>query len=207
MIKLGCFHEERNIRCGEDELCCSIAEVLVDKTGKGFRVYQRTVAGGAGQFKKKIPAMNQVASNVMPVLMVADADQAPSPAEQIRMWLPAKPSDRLCLRLAVREAEAWVLADNVGFSEFAMVSKDIFPISPENELDPKGKLLSIIRRSKRRELREEMLPAKGSMSVIGLGYNIHIVDFVKNYWNIDRATARSPSLGKAFLRLNSMLAK
>jgi len=192
---------------GEDELCCSLAEELVRKSDKGFLVHQRMVMGGASKFKAKISTMNQVAANVMPVLMIADADQAPCASLQMKLWSPEHPSDNFCMRLAVREAEAWVLADDMGFSNFAQVSKDIIPMSPESEVDPKRKLLSIVKRSKRRDLREEMLPTKGSMSVIGLGYNIHIVDFVRNHWNIKRACSRSPSLEKAVFRLDTMLSK
>ncbi|WP_081051486.1 hypothetical protein [Burkholderia diffusa] len=190
---------------GEDELCCAIADALIAHSGIAVEVEQRIVAGGAGPFKQRIPAMNNVANNVMPVLMIADADQAPCVVTQRNSWLPRHVSPRLSMRLAVREAEAWVLADHVGFSQFATVSKDLFPAQPEGELDPKQTLLSIVRRSRRRELRDEMLPGKGATSPVGLGYNIHMTDFVKNYWDIARATDRAPSLARAIPRVVSLL--
>ncbi|RQT71924.1 hypothetical protein DF029_14060 [Burkholderia cepacia] len=190
---------------GEDALCCSIADALIVHSGIAVEVEQRIVAGGAGPFRQRIPAMNNVANNVMPVIMVADADQAPCVVTQRNSWLPQNVSPRLSMRLAVREAEAWVLADHVGFAQFVTVSKDLFPAQPENELDPKQTLLAIVKRSRRRELREEMLPGKGATSPVGLGYNIHMTDFVKNYWDIGRATERAPSLARAVPRILALL--
>ncbi|MDR5760892.1 hypothetical protein QCE88_28300 [Caballeronia sp. LZ035] len=128
--------------------------------------------------------MNEVARNVMPVLMVADADQAPCVVAQRNAWLPPNASNRLSMRLAVKEAEAWVLADHIGFSRFAAVSKDLFPALPETDVDPKQRLLSLVKKSKRRELRDEMLPGKGATSPVGLGYNVHMTDFVRNHWSV-----------------------
>ncbi|WP_420212498.1 hypothetical protein ACN8ZM_23245 [Burkholderia aenigmatica] len=190
---------------GEDELCCAIAEALIAHSGIATDVQQRIVTGGAAPFRQKIPSMNNVAKKVMPVLMVADADQAPCVVTQRNSWLPADVSHRLSMRLAVKEAEAWVLADHVGFSNFAIVSKDLFPAQPEILPDPKQALLALVKKSKRRELRDEMLPGKGATSPVGLGYNIHMTDFVKNHWNIGRAVNRAPSLARAIPRVTSLL--
>lgn len=149
--------------------------------------------------------MNNVANNVMPVLMVADADQAPCVVTQRNAWLPPNASQRLSMRLAVKEAEAWVLADHIGFSKFAIVSKDLFPAKPEEVLDPKQALLAIVKKSKRRELRDEMLPGKGATSPVGLGYNIHMTEFVAEHWDIARAVDRAPSLARAIPRVIAML--
>lgn len=186
---------------GEDELCCAIADALIAHTGVAPSIQQRIVAGGAAPFRSRIPAMNNVARNVMPVLMIADADQAPCVVTQRNSWLPPNVSHRLSMRLAVKEAEAWILADHIGFSRFAVVSKDLFPAQPETENDPKQTLLALVKRSKRRELRDEMLPGKGATSPVGLGYNIHMTDFVKNHWNVNRAIDRAPSLARAIPRV------
>jgi hypothetical protein len=190
---------------GEDELCCVLAEALLSYVGLPFEVKQRLVSGGESKFRQKIPAMNNVAENVMPVLMIADADQAACVVEQRNSWLPSNPSARLAMRLAVREAEAWVLADHIGLSTFANVSKDIFPAQPEQEIDPKQTLLGIIKKCKRRDLRDEMLPQKGATSPVGLGYNIHMRDFVEKCWSAERAAWRAPSLARAIPRIESLL--
>ncbi|MDR5782626.1 hypothetical protein QCE63_24785 [Caballeronia sp. LZ065] len=190
---------------GEDELCCALADALIAQSGITSRVQQRIIAGGAAPFRKKISAMNEVARNVMPVLMVADGDQARCVVTQRNAWLPPDVSDRLSMRLAVKEAEAWVLADHIGFSKFAVVSKDLFPAQPETDADPKQRLLSLVKKSKRRELRDEMLPGKGATSPVGLGYNVHMTDFVRNHWSVGRAVARAPSLARAVPRVAALL--
>ena len=191
---------------GEDELCCSIAEILLEHSGVATMVHQRLNTKGADPFKKKIAAMNNVATNVMPVLMIADADQAACVVAQRNAWVPRYISDRLCMRLAVKEAEAWALADHVGFAKFAELSADLLPARPETEDDPKRSLLALIQKSRRRVLRDEMLPEKGASSPVGLGYNIHMTDFIKNYWDVDRAAERAPSLARAIPRVASILA-
>jgi hypothetical protein len=191
---------------GEDQLCCSMAEALVAHAGVPVEI-RPLITGGADPFRRKIPAMNKVADSVMPVLMVADGDQAACVVEQLNQWLPRNVSNRLLVRLAVREAEAWALADHVGFADFAQVSKDVVPPNPESEFDAKQALLSVIKRSRRRELRVEMLPSKGATSPVGLGYNVHMADFVKNHWSVDRAKERSPSLARTIPRIAELLGR
>lgn len=190
---------------GEDDLCAALARSLVVQSGKPARIEQCEVAGGFGPFQARVEVMNKVAQRVMPVLMIADADQAACPVTQVKEWLPQRHSDRLALRLAVREAEAWALADHEGFAEFAQLSAAKLPPAPETLQNPKQVLLKLIERCKRRELREEMLPGKRDRSPVGLGYNIHLKDFVSHYWQAERAALRAPSLARAIPRIAALL--
>ncbi|WP_373981072.1 hypothetical protein LN047_02205 [Achromobacter sp. JD417] len=191
---------------GEDDLCCSVGEALVRHTGIETTISQRLVAGGADPFKKKISAMNRVAEKIMPVLMIADADQASCVVEQRNAWLPRGAHERLLMRLAVREAEAWILADDVGFARFASINQALFPRQPDEVADPKRTLLGLIARGKNRDLREEMLAPRGSKSLVGLGYNLRLAEFVGEHWHIERAIERSPSLARILPRLTAVLA-
>lgn len=190
---------------GEDALCCALASALIAQSGLPACIEQCRPAGGAAPFREKIKQMNDVAANVMPVLMLADADQAPCAVTQRKAWLPKYPSPRLALRLAVREAEAWALADHEGFAAFAQIAINKLPAEPEAIFDPKRKMLELIKSCKRRDLKEEMLPAKGDRSPMGLGYNVHLSDYVKNYWRADRAAPRAPSLARAIPRIAALL--
>jgi len=190
---------------GEDDLCAALARALVVQSGKPTRIEQCDVAGGFGPFRARIPGMNTVAQRVTPVSMVADADQSPCPVTQLKEWLPKRPSDRLALRLAVREAEAWAMADHEGFAEFAQLSSAKLPPAPERLPNAKQVLLKLIERCKRRELRGEMLPGKHDRSLVGLGYNIHLKVFVSNYWQAERAALRAPSLARAIPRIAALL--
>lgn len=151
--------------------------------------------------------MNNVAKKIMPVLMIADADQAPCVVTQLNAWLPREASERLLLRLAVKEAEAWILADDVGFARFARINQAKFPRHPDDATDPKRILLGLVASGKSRELREEMLAPRGSKALVGLGYNLRLAEFVRDHWCIDRAIERSPSLARALPRLTAVLEK
>lgn len=192
---------------GEDQLCCALGSALVFQSGMPARIECSQVMGGFGPFRAKIDAMNTVADRVMPVLMVADADQFSCVVEQRNSWMPKHAASRLSLRLVVREAEAWILADREGFCEFAQISVDLMPHSPEEIDSPKEHLLHLIKKSKRRQLRDEMLPARNSRSRMGLGYNLHMSEFVSEYWNAQRAAERSPSLARSIPRVAALLAK
>lgn len=196
---------ERIFIVGEDQLCCALAEKVVLQSQRDAVIQQVTVANGFGPFQAMIAKMNTVAQTVMPVLMLADADQAPCVVTQRNAWMPAHPSPRFSLRLAVREAEAWVLADHEGLSQFAQFSPALMDRLPDELADPKQELLRLIRRSKRRELRDEMLPRKGTSNTVGLGYNIHLAHFVREYWCAERASERSPSLARSVPRITALL--
>jgi hypothetical protein len=189
----------------EDALCSALGAALVAQSGVAVQIDMNNIAGGAGPFKAKIGAMNNIALKVMPVLMIADGDQANCVVKQRNAWFPLHPNPRLALRLAVREAESWVLADHEGFSDFANISRNTLPPDPENLPDPKQALLDFIKRCKRRDLRDEMLAARPGRALTGLGYNLHLADFVKNHWQAARAAPRAPSLARAIPRIAALL--
>jgi len=59
----------------------------------------------------------------------------------------------------------------------------------------------LVRKSKRRELRQEILPKSGVSSPVGLGYNDQWCRFVRDHWETARAAKSSPSLARAVDRL------
>lgn len=190
---------------GEDGICCALAKSLLSQTGGlGVAAYEKN-ASGFGEFVKVIPKMNQVAHTATAVLMLADGDQHACIVQQIKNWMPAHPAKGFMLRLAVREAESWILADSKGFGKFAEISPAIIPTQPDLLPNPKEALLALIGKSKRRILREEMLPRKRSSAPVGLGYVLHLTDFLENYWCIKRASEASPSLARSVTTVTSTL--
>ncbi|UFH48851.1 DUF4276 family protein [Pseudomonas sp. KNUC1026] len=190
---------------GEDGLCCALAKALVRQCTTSWHTGYEQNTSGFGEFVKYVAKMNQVASTTLPVLMLADGDQAPCPVEQIKAWLPPKPAARLMLRLAVRESESWVLADRQGLAAFLDISMAHIPAAPDELRAPKESLLTLIRKSKKRLLREEMLPAKQSRAPVGLGYVLHLESFLAEGWSLKRAAENSPSLARAAGRVSQVL--
>ncbi|MCL4556765.1 MAG: DUF4276 family protein [Gammaproteobacteria bacterium] len=189
---------------GEDKLCCALASKLIKEHNEKLRIYQEIVCNGFGDFKSRVSRMNQAAATVMPVIMLADADQRECVVEQLNDWLPKMPAKDFYLRLAVREVEAWLLADSEGFANFLAISPDLVAPQPEVLSDPKNHLLQLVRKSKNRELKDGMLPKKGISTPIGLEYNAILSRFVEQDWSACRAQLRAPSLSRAVNRLQGI---
>lgn len=185
---------------GEDQLSCELGRAIITQVCPQSNISSEINTGGFGKFREKIASLNALAAH-MPVLMIADGDQHHCVVAQRSSWLPDNVHQNLILRLAVRETESWVLADHAAWSQFAEVSVAKIPPSPDDLPDPKQSLLNLLVKSKKRVLREEMLPVKNSSAKVGLGYNVHMATFVRTAWSALRAAERSSSLRRAIASL------
>ena len=104
--------------------------------------------------------------------------------------------------MAVREVEAWLLADREAFAQFMAIPQANFSGSPDEIPDPKLYLLNVIRRKGRKAWHREMLPR--GHAHIGPGYNEALCQFIADVWNPERAARRSPSLKRAMNALRRM---
>lgn len=115
----------------------------------------------------------------------------------IRSLVSHEPPHRLCLRVAVRAVEAWLLADAERLAGFLGVSKSLLPEVPDGLSDPKREIVTLARRSRDRSKREAMVPGPQSDRAQGPGYNNEMIAFVgasRNGWRPHVARRRSPSL-------------
>ncbi|MEE4376831.1 MAG: hypothetical protein V2J55_04870 [Candidatus Competibacteraceae bacterium] len=184
----------------EDALSEAVAEKLLAQKGV-CDIHARIRKEGSGYLKKRVAELNRLAEKVMPVLLITDLDQKRCPAKIIAEWLPTPRNERLLFRVAVRETESWVLADRAAFSSFIGISIAAMPTAPDELSDPKTTLLNLVRKSSNRDLKQDILPAKGSTSLIGLGYNSRLCHFVHSHWKSARAAECSPSLSRALSRI------
>lgn len=180
----------------EDALSEAVAETLLRQTG-GHVVQRRIRRNGYGYLKTRIGAFNQMAKTVMPVLLVTDLDRWTCPPELIADWLPSGSDPRLLFRVAVRETESWLLADRHAFAEFLGIPTVVVPERPDDLVDPKAALLKLVRKAKRRDLKQDILPARGVSFPVGLGYNDRLIRFVREGWDSRRAAQVSVSLARA----------
>lgn len=155
---------------------------------------------GNTYLRRKLPEFRRAALH-FPVLVLTDLDRGPCAADLVADWLGRAPRPRqLALRVAVREIEAWLLADRVGLASFLGVSQSKIPPDPEGLPDPKGYLLNLAKAA-RREIRHDLCPARGSRSKQGLGYNTRMRRFVESSWSPDEASLVSDSLARARRRI------
>jgi len=151
--------------------------------------------GGFGYLKKKIRGFND-ASNSMPFLVLTDLDMGECAPVLIEEWLPVPVHHNLLFRVAVREVESWVLADHDRFAKFLGIRKTLVPVNVDTIDDPKEYLINLARGSRSRDLREDIVPAKGSTAKQGPGYNDRLVSFVREFWDPCEAMRNSPSLAR-----------
>lgn len=186
---------------GEDALCCAlgaklVADILPDWTLAAPPINKRGVT-------KLIPDLkryNTLARSGRPVLCIADVDRGCA-VELLRKWLPNGKDARLLLRLAVTEAESWLLADQEGFARIANVPSGKLPAAPDALPDSKQCLLGLVHRYGNKNLRSEVVSNRRTHFLQGTGYNAHLTDFISLHWSPIRAATRSPSLRRAVARL------
>ena len=103
----------------------------------------------------------------------------------------------MCFRVAVREVEAWLLGDHEKLATFLGVAVSRIPRDPEAEMDPKTTMVELARRSRRREIREDMVPRPESGRDVGPAYASRLIEFVVGgevSWRLDVASRSSESL-------------
>jgi len=129
------------------------------------------------------------------VLLDLNGDGSCAP-EVIPRWLPT-PSRLMRLRVAVRELEAWLLADPDRISRYLSVRRHEVPADPDALPDPKRTVVDLASRSRRRAIRQDMVPVPGSGQRVGTAYTSRMIEFIQDVnsgWRPDVAAKNSASL-------------
>ena len=159
---------------------------------------------GSGYIHRKLSAFNQSAQGLQYLalvdLMDTGIDCAPI---VVQAWLP-HPNAGMIFRVAVREIESWLLADREGIAEFLAIRTSRIPHFPEREDDPKRTLVNLARRSRRRSIREALVPKAGSSAATGRLYVSEMCRFIEAQWDVTRARMNSPSLDGSLHRLAAL---
>jgi len=141
------------------------------------------------------------AARYAPWLVVRDLNgDAPCAPELVHRLLP-QPAPRMHFRIAVRVAEAWLLADDEQIKRFLRVNRALVPQYPETLPMPKRTLIDLARRSRIRSIREDMVPRPGSSATVGPAYVSRVGEFAREFWRPDVALDRSDSLRRCIERL------
>lgn len=181
-----------------------VRRLIAEVGGSPGKVFGKT---GKSSLKNRIKSYND-AARFQPWFVLVDLDQDADCAPNLcRQWLP-RISARLCFRVAVREVEAWLLADREQIAKFLSVSKASVPNDPESERDPKQIMVNLASRSRSREIREDMVPRPGSGRAIGPAYTSRLIEFVssaKAQWQPEAAAERSSSLRRCLECLRRLI--
>jgi len=190
----------------EDELSAAVMERLIIFSERNFTINRVVNTRGNGMLKKKIPIF-RAASQTLPHIVLTDLDRCPCSSVLLHDWGATQLPKNLLFRIAVREVEAWLLADKMGVSEFLHIDINKVPDNPETEDDPKQTLINLARKSKKPKLLQGFIPDTSSSAPIGPLYNSCCISFVNTQWNIMRARQNAPSLDRALLRIATFLSE
>jgi len=159
---------------------------------------------GSGYIKNKIRDFNKSAQNICYLALVDFMDtDCICPSEVVSTWLPYK-NDLMFFRVVVREIESWIMADRKNIAHFLNVSIEKIPLNPENEDDPKQKLVNIARGSRSSKIISELVPEQNSTAQVGKLYTSEIKRFISDIWDANSARINSPSLDKCLKRLENI---
>lgn len=159
---------------------------------------------GKRLLRQRIASYNLAAQRA-PWIVLVDLDNEECAPPLRNAWLP-QPARLLCFRVAVREVEAWLLADIERFADFLAIARARVPAQPETLNDPKGTLVNLARGSRRRDIREDLVPRPESGRQVGPAYSSRLTEFVTNNWRPEVAAQRADSLRRTIRCLQRLVA-
>jgi hypothetical protein len=161
---------------------------------------------GKSFLRQKIQGFNNAARG-WPWLVLVDLDNDAECAPPLCTEWVADPALYLCFRIAVREVEAWLMADEATLASFLSVSRNKIPNDPEQVIDPKREMVNLARRSRRQAIRKDMVPREGSGRSVGPAYASRMIEYIQTLWRPEAASEKSESLRRAIASLRRMIEK
>jgi len=186
----------------EDGLLESLSMKLLGTISTAYATRTIYNRGGYGYLKRTIGGFNNAAKGI-PFFVATDLDKHECPPVLIADWLTLPKHPNLMIRVAVREAEAWVLADRENFANFLGISVANVPVDVEALPNPKEALIQLARRSRKGQVRDDICPRPNSTSRVGPNYNARLSSFVSQVWDPNVARLNSQSLDSTIDRLVS----
>ena len=165
-----------------------------------------TIYGKNGKpfLRRHINGYNSAARH-LPWMVLVDLDRDSECAPPLREeWVP-DPAPYLCFRVAVREIEAWLMADAESLAVFMSVARSRIAADPEHLQEPKTEMVNLARHSRRQEMREDMVPREGSGRSVGPAYTSRLSEYVETRWQPEMATRRANSLRRAIMCLKRII--
>jgi len=183
-------------------------EVVLRRVVEHFGATLGPVYGKTGKatLLRQLHSYNQ-AAQFQPWIVLVDLDRDTECAPPARaQWLPTAAA-HMCFRIAVREVESWLLADRETLADFLGVALSRIPISPEALDDPKAALVNLARRSRRRDIRVDMVPRPESGRSEGPAYTSRLIEYAQGFWRPDIAAQHADSLQRFCRRVAELMTR
>jgi hypothetical protein len=156
--------------------------------------------------RQKVQGFNNAARH-SPWMVLVDLNSEAECVPPIREeWVP-DPAPMLCFRVAVREVEAWLMADAESLAGFLGIARNKISDNPESIADPKTAMVNLARKSRRRYIREDMVPREESGRQVGPAYKSRLIEYVMEKWRPDIAASNADSLRRAIACLRRLVGK
>ena len=188
----------------EDVLSDAVSTKILEYFG--LEIAQRIGYKGNTYLRQKASSLNQAARGLYHVFLLTDLDSPQNcPPMLIRSWVGMPLNSGFIFRVAVVEIESWIMADRRGVAEFLSIPLNRIPQSTDRIENPKEFLVSLARRSRKTKLRRELVPAPSATTAkVVTGFNVRLAEFVRDHWNLERATSASVSLKRTLDRIRSL---
>jgi hypothetical protein len=158
--------------------------------------------GGKNAINRSLAGFNN-AARFAPWLVVRDLDHDAPCAAALAEGLLPHPAEFMRFRIAVRETEAWLIADRDALAEFLRIRRTLVPIDPDSLDDPKLTMVNLARQSRRRDIAADMVPAPRTSVQIGPAYGSRVDEFARDHWRPAVAAEHSESLRRCVERLQT----
>ena len=170
---------------------------------KTLAIYGRN---GKSHLHRRLSGYNR-AARFSPWIVLVDLDLDAECAPPLRKSWLSKPSHYMCFRIAVRAIEAWLMADRERFARFLSIDIAGIPRDVEAVKHPKLTVVELAKHSRRREIREDMVPRAASGRAVGPAYTARLIEFVmdtKIRWRPEVAAGYSESLKRCLRSLRRL---
>jgi hypothetical protein len=182
---------------------------VVEKVFAKFGIYPARIYGKQGKeyIMRKLKGFYRAAITTgSPWVVVCDLDDAICAPDFLRDYSPGT-SDNFLFRLAVRELEAWLLADKAKMAKFLGIPEKKIPEQVESLPKPKRTIIDLARQSRKKDIREDIPPQPGTTAKQGVLYNSRMEEFVDEHWRMEVAEIFSDSLRRFIRRLSHLANK
>lgn len=202
---------------GEDDACRAVIRRVVafcaNVKNTPIKVRPQEFPIRGGEIKSKIKNFNKL-SITTPVILLTDLDNNICPPTFITALMDGdNKNENFVLSTAVDEVEAWLLADREGIARYFSIGIEKIPQTSKITMQGRVEkteiscpcktslyfVNQILPHSRNKTLIKQLTPRKGAVK--GPEYNIGMIPFIQNHWNIEAAMKNSDSLKGMIYRI------
>lgn len=183
---------------GEGMVDLAIMRRLLDHVGltEGHVYCGEGRVFGKDQLTQRVPGYAQSARRGNRWFVLRDLDRDADCAAALINGIDFEASAYFCFRIAVRAAEAWLLADRDHIAPFLSVAPAWITPEPEAVDDPKGHIVAIAGRSRKPTIKNGFQPRPRSGRATGPDYASQLSEFARTRWDVGLARQRCDSLDR-----------